>query len=58
MSSCESLADRQQYMTSFNEELDAFKNRVRALAKKRLDEAKRQIEEVRHYLETTVCVNE
>lgn len=45
MSSCESLADRQQYMTSFNEELDAFKNRVRALAKKRLDEAKRQIEE-------------
>ena len=54
MSSCESVDERQQYMTSFNEELEAFKGRVRALAKKRLDEAKRQIEEVRLFWNSSI----
>lgn len=45
MNSCVSDDDRQQYMNAFNEELEAFKGRVRTLAKKRIDEAKQQIEE-------------
>jgi len=42
------LAEK-QYMDAFNDELEAFKERVRSRAKVRIEEAIKKIEEVINY---------
>lgn len=41
------LAEK-QYTDAFNDELESFKDRVRKRAQAKIEEATRQVEEVRH----------
>ena len=44
------LAEK-QYMDAFNDELESFKDRIRKRAQAKIEEAMRQVEEVRtHYV--------